>query len=447
MITALVNALTKANATPAVSVGANVANLQTYLEPQPDDDVVRFAFEDHCQALTGPDRDWPESTKHISQLRVTLEWESDTGAWGLFSLKRRLHVDIVDYPGEWLLDLALMDQSFAQWSAQTIQTLKRRHKNSATDFFKFLESLPETVATRPSEQTAIDGAKIFTDCLQNVRSGANTQAVLGPGRFLWPGDLAGSPQVTFFPWPTQKTGDVQNANLQDLLERRFEAYKTNIVKPFFTDQFSRLDRQIVLVDALTPLNRGAQALTDLEEALQNVLSAFRPGSNSWLSLFTGRRIDKILFAATKADHVHSKEHGQLENILDKIISRVSRNADQTGAQTKTLALASVRATGDVNTQTDGELYHCIRGVPTKGETIQGKSYDGETEAIIFPGDLPENALDVFDPDYTGRDDYEFVRFRPPLLSALDETGQTTLPPWPHIGLDKAIGFLIGDRLK
>ena len=32
----------------------------------------------------------------------------------------RLTLDIVDYPGEWLLDLPLLDKSYAQWSAESL---------------------------------------------------------------------------------------------------------------------------------------------------------------------------------------------------------------------------------------------------------------------------------------------------------------------------------------
>ena len=32
----------------------------------------------------------------------------------------RLHLDIVNYPGEWLLDLALLRKSYAAWSAPAL---------------------------------------------------------------------------------------------------------------------------------------------------------------------------------------------------------------------------------------------------------------------------------------------------------------------------------------
>ena len=40
------------------------------------------------------------------------------------------------------------------------------------------------------------------------------------------------------------------------MERRFEAYKTHVVKPFFREHIARLDRQIVLIDAMQALNAG-----------------------------------------------------------------------------------------------------------------------------------------------------------------------------------------------
>ena len=59
--------------------------------------------------------------------------------------------------------------------------------------------------------------------------------------------------------------------LAAMMERRYEAYKTHVVKPFFRDHFARLDRQIVLVDMLAALNAGPAAIRDLEAALADVL--------------------------------------------------------------------------------------------------------------------------------------------------------------------------------
>ncbi len=57
------------------------------------------------------ERLWPDSTRPISELRVTIEYESA----GFFARRLgsgKLHLDIVDYPGEWLLDLPLLDKDY-----------------------------------------------------------------------------------------------------------------------------------------------------------------------------------------------------------------------------------------------------------------------------------------------------------------------------------------------
>ena len=44
---------------------------------------------------------------------------------------RVVHVDIVDYPGEWLLDLALLDKSYTEWSDATLDRIAKRPEASA----------------------------------------------------------------------------------------------------------------------------------------------------------------------------------------------------------------------------------------------------------------------------------------------------------------------------
>ena len=79
------------------------------LEPQPDDAVPRFDYENHVRTLI-EERRWPNSTVDISELRLVIDYQRQNGA------DRTLTLDIVDYPGEWLLDLPLLNKSYEQWS-------------------------------------------------------------------------------------------------------------------------------------------------------------------------------------------------------------------------------------------------------------------------------------------------------------------------------------------
>jgi predicted YcjX-like family ATPase len=230
-----------------------------------------------------------------------------------------------------------------------------------------------------------------------------------------------------------------------MMARRYEAYKDVVVRPFFRDHFSRHDRQIVLVDALQALNGGAHAVADLESALASILAAFRLGGASWLTGLVSRRIDRILFAATKADHLHHEDHDRLETILGRIVDRALKRAEFAGADVEVLALASVRATREGTVTSGGERLPSIVGTPLPGETVDGRTFDGKTEIAMFPGDLPENPESLFEagPSQNTGAGVRFVRFRPPRL---DRTAEGVTLSLPHIRLDRALEFLIGDYL-
>ena len=110
-ITSLVANLLDRGRMPQLVAAAEGRILTAYLQPQPDDTVPRFDYETHLAALTAPEPRWPESTRAISELRLSLRVRPAGLLAGLRG-PRTLHVDIVDYPGEWLLDLGLLDKSY-----------------------------------------------------------------------------------------------------------------------------------------------------------------------------------------------------------------------------------------------------------------------------------------------------------------------------------------------
>ena len=115
------------------------------------------------------------------------------------------------------------------------------------------------------------------------------------------------------------------------MDQWFEAYKKQIVKPFFRDHFAKIDRQIVLVDALGAIHNGPPAVADLQAALSEVMTSFRPGKNHFLSLLTGKKVERILFAATKADHIHHSQHAKLTGFLEAMLAGAKDAANWKGA--------------------------------------------------------------------------------------------------------------------
>ncbi len=446
-ITSLVRNLVRGGRLPFLSAYAQVRILSAELTPQPDDGVPRFDYERHLASLTGAEPVWPESTRAISQLRVTLTFER-TNALARALGPARLHIDIVDYPGEWLLDLALLGKSYAQWAADAMVMARAPARGGSAD--AWLAHVARLDPAAPADEAAaIRAAEVFTTYLHAARAKEPALSTVGPGRFLMPGEREGSPLLCFAPLDIAPDARIASGSLAAMMARRYESYRAQVVKPFFQDHFSRLDRQIVLIDALTALNRGAHAIDDLSHALEAALVAFRPGARGWLSMFLSSRIDRIVFAVTKADHLPASSHDRLERLLGLIVENAARRAETAGADIRTLAIAALRATSEARASRNGETLACIKGVPLSGERLGERVFDGRSEIAIFPGDLdvdPRAALAAARilPAGEAGLGMGLVRFRPPRLPPEGSTIEAQ--PWPHIRLDKALEHLLGDRL-
>ncbi len=426
-ITSLVANLLDRGRIPGLVAQQEGRIVAAYLQPQPDDTVPRFDYETHLSALTGPLPHWPESTRSVSELRLSLKVQPGGLLSGLQG-PRTIHLDIVDYPGEWLLDLALLDKSYQDWSQDVLSNIKTRPAAG-----QFLAEVAKTDPAISHDEAAAQGlAHSFTDCLRSARDAGFYDCT--PGRFLLPGDLAGSPVLTFAPLPVSDPS--RRKTLHREMERRYEAYKAQVVKPFFRNHFSRIDRQVVLVDALGAIHKGPQAVENMRRAMADILSAFRPGRNAWLNqLLLGKRVERVLFAATKADHLHHVQHPSLTAIMQALTREARDRAQFAGAETAALSLASLRATTEEMRRHNGAELPCVRG--TLLET--GK------QAAFYPGELPDDPAHLLTPAREGAEnwldeDFGFMSFAPAPLTLQPGDGP------PHIRLDRAIQFLIGDRL-
>jgi uncharacterized protein len=442
-ITALIHGLTRGGRFPVFEALAAGRIARARLAPQPDDAVPRFDYEDHLRTLI-EERRWPDSTVDISELRLVIEYQRRGGA------ERTLTLDIVDYPGEWLLDLPLLGKSYEQWAAESLALSREAPRaHLAAAWHAQLAML--NAEGSEDEQATLVSAKLFTGYLRACRDDRFAMSLLPPGRFLMPGNLKDSPALTFAPLDLPAGETAPEGSLWAMMVRRYEAYKDVVVRPFFRDHFARLDRQIVLVDALAAFNSGPEALHDLEAALAGILDCFRIGRSTILSTLFRPRIDRILFAATKADHLHHLSHDRLEAVLRRAVAGAAARAEATGSEIDVVALAAVRATREARLQRGRDKLPSILGRPVPGESAGGEIFDGNIEVATFPGDLPADPEVLFNGEaFRGlssttaeKTDFRFLRFRPPQLEP-DASGEPALP---HIRLDRALQFLIGDRLQ
>ena len=396
------------------------------LLPKHGGDLPSFPFEEGRAALSAEPPGWPEPTRGLSSLRLELRIANIGLLARQFGDFRSQQVEIIDYPGEWLLDLPMMEQSFNQWSAAMIRLARSpARREFARDW---LDALEQPVATgSAAKDRAATLAGLYRRYLEAAQAAGFS--LLQPGRMTMPGDMEGAEHLNFCPMPGALSAPGNSGHgLYVVMSDRFEHYRDRVVRPFYRDHFSRFDRQIVLVDLLSSLNKGRAVFEDTQEALKTVLRSFRYGPSSLLTRLFRPQIETLLFAATKADHVAHNQHHNLRLLLEQMVFDAAGEARFEGIQPVFLALASLRSTDMVKTDHHGQTLSCVRG-HLKGEA---------RETVLFPGEIP--------PELPGDEDWADGRFRfrdfaPRRLRPNGAEQQQ------HIRLDQALDVLLGDRLR
>jgi predicted YcjX-like family ATPase len=86
-----------------------------------------------------------------------------------------------------------------------------------------------------------------------------------------------------------------------------------------------------------------------------------------LRLLFGGPIDRVLFAATKADHVPGLQHDHLEALMSNLVVVPTLRFEAAHARIAAMALASIRCTEDGADVIDGRKVDVVIGLPEGGE--------------------------------------------------------------------------------
>jgi uncharacterized protein len=394
------------------------------IKGHPIRDIAKFDFKKNRGLLRSEDPEWPEATSAISQIRLTLDIYNTRGL--KFRKKRRLHVDILDYPGEWLLDLTMIGKTFDQWSTEVIAKLKDRPE--AQDFLKLKRAQLDLNAEldEKNEEIIDDIRKTYVKYLEEIKGKGYSDCT--PGRFTMPGSAdTNSGLFKFFPCNKNDNACGRRSVWREL-ERRYNEYKSSYVTEFYTKHFSRIDRQVVLVDTLSALSQGPEKLIEMSGSLGEVLENFQLRKNSLLrKIVGGQKITKILLAASKADHLHSSQYASLQKLTSAMLEEFLTNAKNKKIQWETICLASVRCT------TESETSFRVEGLLHNGRIVEAPelSLPKDPESFIF--NLARNSKDW------DSNKYIVGEFKPFNLGP-PEKG------FPHINIDTSLDFLIGDLL-
>nr|CRH04475.1 conserved protein of unknown function [Candidatus Magnetococcus massalia] len=394
------------------------------LLPPAAGDAAPFPYEQMITSLTAPEPSWPKATHGLSEVRLALRFRPNGVLRSRLNKDATLALDIVDYPGEWLLDLPLLELDFDQWSQQVFELCQhepRKHLAKA-----WLQALAEVEMGGPANEEIMQRLhQLYTTFLRACKSEEGGLSMLQPGGFLVPGKWEGAPWLVFSPVrPGSKGGQ---GSLYAEMAERFEAYKQNMVMDFQQAHFARFDRQIVMVDLLSALSNGPARFADMQQALQTIMRCFSYGKSNLLGRILNPRIDKLLFAATKVDQVAADQHERLARLIGKMVARPSNEASFLGVETKTVALSSLVCTRTVQRQHEGRML----------AFVQGKLKNQPRDVLLYPGEVPTTIPTA---DDWPAERFQFMAFEPPRLGGIQ--GGVL----PHMRLDQTLQFLIGDKL-
>lgn len=399
---------------------------------QPDLSIASFDYNAAISSLENTIPQWPTSTKTISELRLAIKYRPERGLLSNFTDTATLYLDIVDYPGEWLLDLPMLNQSFMAWC-------QMQHNNievfsSSTYYSAFINALQSIrFDSTADEQELKHIADIYQKLINDLVRHHGFYDVQ-PGRMLLPGELADTPLLTFFPI-LSKNPDLferleksKKNSFYHVLNARYTEYVNKVIRPFYKDYFANFDRQLVLVDCLTALNNGKSQFENMCLALTNINESFKFGKNNLFKRLFSPRIDKLLFAATKIDHVTRSEQANVLSLLNRMLMQSQQFARFDGCQVESMVISAIKST----------RYACVKSNNDDIEVVQGRTLKNGELIRIFPGEVPKKLPTA---DFWQHQGFDFCAFQPPMKNECDNE------IYPHIRLDHVIEYLIGDKLQ
>jgi predicted YcjX-like family ATPase len=384
-----------------------------------DLEIAQFPYHKAIDSLIQNPPFWPEPTDGIS--KITLEIKAKSKSL-LGDKIKTLYVDIWDYPGEWLMDLMLLDLSYEEFSDF--------YQKRLLDIAKVIDAqswLSEGAsfklnAKEIDEQKLKRVVDLFKIWLKKVKEYGFAMTL--PGRFILPGKLEGTPILEFLPWVWSDVQNLKNSDsvLYNTLKERYEAYRQRVVKRFYNDCFSKIDRQIILVDCLKALRGGKETFKDVNECFDVLMSHFNYGQNNLITRLFKPKIEKVLFVASKADNVTNDEHENLLSLLKSMIKQSEKRVRIGGVSYEALVLSSIKATKCVDYNKDGKTYEVLV-TPYKDDQP------------FYPGSVPPNwsekSMEFF------KEHFKSFELKPPIVEHND-----TLP---HINLDLLLNFILGDK--
>jgi len=423
-LTSLINHLLEGNEETLPAFGDSAITFTGSALPQKPGGNA-FPYHRYVEELRGAEPTWPERTSDMTEFRLSLD---------LRNLRERrtrtVELELVDYPGERLLDLPMLSKSYREWSDDVLRDAEVGvRKDLAKAWLAECDALG-------SERRGQDGAaavREYSAYLHECRERGLTY--LQPSAMLLNGDDAERAPSDFC--PLTYTASRKAHKLAHRFASRYDAYVRDYVRPFFK-AVGRCSRQVVLVDVMRVLRQGVHSYNDTRQCLRAVLDAY--GYVEQRGRFSVRRlldllnpkVERVIFAATKADQCTRATRGNLRYLLEELIDPKRRQLIATlpHGRMKITFCAAHRSTDDAAKEYEGRELSCLRGVRADRPP--------DKEGPWFPGELPmEWPEDDWNPQER---QFTFPDFLPRRLPMRDGA------LFPHINLDKVFWHVVEDLI-
>ena len=289
----------------------------------------------------------------------------------------------MDYPGEWLLDLALLDLTFAAWSERALARAETRAEAKP-----YLDALATITPTdKLDEGTATKLARLWTQYLHAARAAGYSDCT--PGRFLLPGDLEGSPALTFAPAPpVRHPARLARARICAPLRRLWhQGRETLLPRPFLAHRpADRSGRRFGRDPCRSPAPWRICAKPWRRSWARSGRGGTPFSAPSWANVWTRSSLPR-----PRPTTCTTASMTGLTGIMDALVNEARRRADFAGARTEAIALAALRATVEETRTLDG----------VERDLVRGRLLDGGKQAALHPGDLPEDPSALIAPAQSG----------------------------------------------
>ena len=393
-----------------VSVTTSHAPFKVRLKP-PLHNMRRFDYYTFVDKLKN-EQVWPGGTDTISHTLLEFESKSRFSFMG----NSTFTVELIDYPGEWLLDLTMLDMSFETWSKKTLSWLEGLNEPNVKAYLKSVASLTSTSSGTVYETALHEAYKKLAMDLK-----VNHYSQITPGRFIMPSDLANDPMLVFAPI------NEASPELIKVFKIRYDRYVNEVVKGIHLEHFRGFERQVVLVDVIESLQNGYACHQDMKSGMQRMLALYDHNNKNFITQWLSPSIKKVLFVATKADQVAASQHANFKELLEEMVGELRHELDISHIETSTQIVSSLKSTTTIEKKYNGRQLSFVRGILEE----DGALHD------LYPGEMPSSFPSK---ESWESDNYAYKRFLPPKQSyGASEALE-------HINMDKVVEKLLGDLL-